>query len=39
MNKLKVIESKPPKITPIKDRINAFKIKRVADKTTIHLVR
>jgi hypothetical protein len=39
MNKLKITESKPPKITPIKPSTNAFKIKQTADKTTIVFVK
>lgn len=39
MNKLKIIESKQPKVIPIRNSTNTFKIKRNVDKTTIHFVR
>lgn len=35
MNKIKVTETKPPKITPVKTATNTFKIKQQPSKTTI----
>jgi hypothetical protein len=39
MNKLKIIENKPPKITPVKTTTNTFKIKQQPNKTTVLLVK
>jgi hypothetical protein len=35
MNKIKIIEKKPPKITPVRTSINTFKVKNQPDKTSI----
>jgi hypothetical protein len=39
MNKLKIVEKVPPKITPIRSASNTFKIKKQNDKTNIVYTR
>jgi len=39
MNKLKIIENRSPKITPVKTAINTFKIKQQPNRNTVLLVK